>query len=140
MDKKTVFPLSINNYALLFLFVVVAFFSSIGVYAYSSIEEARTNIHHNNRLAAAEELNQSVAHLVNTVTALQKHISNWDELFQQLDNPAYYSYWREYRLLKADILPDYIDNEEVFDRNGRALAFMTDSVFQEKIDITSIET
>ena len=139
MDKKTVFPLSINNYALLFLFVVVAFFSSIGAYAYSSIEEARTNIHHNNRLAAAEELKQSVAHLVDTVTELQKHISNWDELFQQLDNPAYYSYWREYRLLKADILPDYIDSAEVFDRNGRALASMTDSVFPEKIDITSIE-
>jgi len=139
MDKKSIFPLSINNYALLFLFVVATFFSGIGFYAYSSIEQARTNIHHNNRLAAYEELSQSVTHLVNTVTTLQKHISNWDELFQQLDNPAYYSYWREYRLLKADNLPDYIDNAEVFDRNGRALALMTESVFTEKIDITSLE-
>jgi diguanylate cyclase (GGDEF)-like protein len=139
MDKKSIFPLSINNYALTFLFIVAAFFSGIGFYAYSSIEEARTNIQHNNRLAAYEELSQSVAHLVDTVTSLQKHISNWDELFQQLDNPAYYSYWREYRLHKADILPDYIDNAEVFDRNGRALALMADSVFPEMIDVTSLE-
>ena len=140
MDKKTVFPLSINNYALLFLLVVAVFFSSIGFYAYSSIEDARTNIQHNNRLAAYEELSQSVTHLVDTVSSLQKHIANWDELFQQLDNPAYYSYWREYRLLKADILPDYIDNAEVFDRSGRALASLTDSVFPQRIDITSLET
>lgn len=140
MDKKTIFPLSINNYALLFLFVVAVFFSSIGFYAYSSIEEARRNIQHNNRLAAYEELSQSVAHLVDTVSSLQKHIANWDELFQQLDNPAYYSYWREYRLLKADVLPDYIDRAEVFDRNGRALASMPDGVFPESIDITSLET
>ena len=139
MDKKSIFPLSINNYALLFLIIVATFFSGIGFYAYSSIEEARSNIQHNNRLAAYEELSESVAHLVDTVTSLQKQISNWDELFQQLGNPAYYSYWREYRLIKADVLPDYIDNAEVFDRNGRALALMADSVFPEMIDVTSLE-
>lgn len=137
MDKKSIFPLSINNYALIFLLVVAVFFSSIGFYAYSSIEKARMDIHHNNRLAAYEELSQSVDHLVNSVTNLSNQVSNWDELFQQLDNPAYYSYWREYRLLKADVLPDYIDKAEVFDRNGLPLSLMTDSVFPGKIHVTS---
>ena len=112
-DKKSLFTLSISNYALIFLLIVATFFIGIGIYAYSGLEQARSNIHVNNRLAANAELDQAVTNLLDTVSVISKQISNWDEVFQQLDNPAYYSYWRKYRLLNADIIPDYINAAEI---------------------------
>jgi len=144
MDKKSntnndpLFSLSISNYALIFLFIVATFFIGIGIYAYSSIEQARSNIHDNNRLAADEELTQAISYLMGTVSIISTQISNWDEVFQQLENPAYYSYWRKYRLLSADILPDYIESAEVFDRNGNALAELSDSLFPTRIDVRAL--
>ena len=137
-DKNSFFTLSISNYALIFLFFVATFFTGIGLYAYSSLEQARSNIHDNNRLAANEELQQAVATLMNSVTVISSQVSNWDEVFQQLVNPAYYSYWRKYRLLNSDVLPDYIEAAEVFDRNGNALAVLSDSLFPHHIDINSL--
>lgn len=138
-DKKAFLSLSISNYALIFLFIVATFFTGIGLYAYSSIEQARSNIQQNNRLAADEELKQSVSYLMDTVGLVTKQIPNWDEVFQQLENPAYYSYWRKYRLLSAGILPDYIESAEVFDRNGNALAILSDSVFPPRINVKSLQ-
>ena len=139
LDIKPRFLLSISNYALIFLFIVATFFIGIGVYAYSSIEQARSNIHENNHLAAKEELGQAVSYLLDTVGLISINITNWDEVFQQLDNPAYYSYWRKYRLLSADIVPDYVESAEVFDRNGNALAELSDSLFPLRIDVRSLE-
>jgi len=138
MTRKTFFPLTISNYALIFLFIVAVFFIGIGVYAYSSIEQARANIHTSNRFAANEELSQSVSQLTTTVNAISRRVSIWDEVFQQLENPAYYSYWRKYRLLNADVLPDYIQSAEVFDRYGNVLAALPDSLFPARIDVNAI--
>jgi diguanylate cyclase (GGDEF)-like protein len=139
MASKKFFPLTISNYALIFLFIVAVFFIGIGVYAYSSIEHARSNIHTNNRLAANEELSQAINQLTTTVSAISSRISIWDEVFQQLENPAYYSYWRKYRLLNADVLPDYIESAEVFDRYGNALAALPDSLFPARIDVNILK-
>ena len=138
MDKKSLFPLSISNYTLIFLFIVAVFFFGIGAYAYSSIENARSNIHDNNRVAAEEELKHAVSYLTDTVSDVSLQISNWDEVFQQLHNPAYYSYWRKYRLLNADVLPDYIESAEVFDAGGNVLAVLPDSLFPARIDVASL--
>ena len=137
-DKKPLFTLSISNYALIFLFIVATFFIGIGVYAYISLEGARSNIHQNNSLAATAELDQAVSNLLNTVRLVTNEISNWDEVFQQLDNPAYYSYWRKYRLLNADVIPDFINAAEIFDRHGKALAILPDSEFAPHIDVQSL--
>jgi diguanylate cyclase (GGDEF)-like protein len=145
MDKNTtkeatpLFTLSISSYALIFLFVVAVFFTGIGLYAYSSLENAREKIQENDRLAANVELQQAISYLVGSVSVISKQISNWDEVFQQLGNPAYYSYWREYRLLNAGFLPDYIEAAEIYDHNGRALASISDSQFPLHIDVESLE-
>ncbi len=138
-DTTSLFTLSISSYALIFLFFVATFFIGIGIYAYSSLENTRSNIHENDRLAANEELHQAIEYIVSSVSVISVQVSNWDEIFQQLENPAYYSYWRKYRLLNADILPDYIEAAEVFDRNGSALASLSDSLFPVHIDVNSLQ-
>ncbi|MBE9564006.1 MAG: GGDEF domain-containing protein, partial [Proteobacteria bacterium] len=137
-ENKLFISLSISNYALIFLFIVAAFFIGIGAYAYSSIEQARSNIHDSKYLAADEELNQSVSYLIKTMSVISIQISDWDEIFQQLRNPAYYSYWREHRLLSADIMPDYITSAEVYDHSGKVLAELSGSLFPPNIDVNSL--
>ena len=134
MFKVKFFPLSINGYALAFLVLVATLFSGIGWYALISIESAREDIHQSNRQAAVNELNIAVERLLNTLTDISKQIANWDEIFQQLDNPAYYNYWREYRMLSTDVLPEIVQAAEVYNLEGKALTVISDSLFPGQID------
>ena len=138
MRKSTFFPLSISSYALIFLVLVAIFFSMIGIYAFKSIEQARQDIHANNYQIANQEVEKAISSLVHSIHMLSTQVSNWDEVFQQLDNPSYYTYWREHRLLDSGILPDYIATAEVFNRSGSALALLPYSKFPTNININKL--
>jgi len=137
--KKPLFPLSIRNYAVLFLCMVAIFFTGIGFYAYERIDQARSNIQERNLVVAKEEVDLAVKSLLKSLTATIDTVSKWDEAFQQLDSPAYYSYWRKYRLLHAGVLPDYVEAAEIFDAQGRALAQLTDNQFPAKIELDELD-
>ncbi len=138
MFKKSLFPLSISGYALVFLFLVASFFTGIGVYALNSIERARSDIHANNLIAANQEIEHAIELLTDSINRISKDISNWDEIFQQLGNTSYYSYWRKLRMLNSGILPEYIEAAEVFDTQGNALAILSESKFPARINVKSL--
>jgi diguanylate cyclase (GGDEF)-like protein len=131
--------LSISNIALIFLMIVAFFFIGIGVYAYLSLEDARADIRVHNRDIAGEEIVEAVNNIVNIIDTSANNISVWDEVFQQLENPAYYSYWRQYRLLESGIIPDFVTDAEVFNRYGLVLAESTDSPFPSHIDTDDLD-
>ncbi len=120
--------------------LLAVFFSAITLYAINRFEKARFEIEQNNIKLAHEEIILAVSQLINSIDDLSLQIANWDEVFQQLDNPAYYSYWRTHRIFAAKVLPDYIQSAEVFDVNGKALALQSDSGFPEKIDTSQLTT
>jgi diguanylate cyclase (GGDEF)-like protein len=127
-------PLSISTIALIFLALVFTLFSAVGFYGLSSIQKARENIGKKNHEVAREELIQALNHTFQTINSLEKHIAQWDELFQQLENPSYYSYWHNHRLFTSDNLPKYITSAEVFNPNGDVLAILSGSKFDNHID------
>lgn len=127
--------LSISNIALLFLALVFTLFTAVGFYGLNSIETARNNIREQNRLEAINELEQAIRHTIETTESLSTEIAQWDELFQQIENPAYYSYWHNHRLFTSDHLPQYISSAELFGANGDALAILSGSKFAHHIDI-----
>lgn len=132
--SKTILPLSIKGYAFAFLIFAFFLFIGLGWYAIEQIEQAQDNIQRTNRQAAEDELRLSIKSLITRVSKISSTISTWDELFQQLDNSAYYPYWREHRLLQANVLPNYVTAAEIFDRQGKVLVTLTTSKFPQKIN------
>lgn len=126
--------LSISTIALLFLALVFTLFSAVGFYGLNSIESARENIRNNSNRLARDELDQSLKHTIASINAVTVQVAQWDELFQQLDNPAYYSYWYNHRLFTSDQLPKYVSSAEVFDQQGNVLAMLSGSTFDHHID------
>ncbi|MBL7004366.1 MAG: bifunctional diguanylate cyclase/phosphodiesterase [Gammaproteobacteria bacterium] len=132
--------LSIKSYALLFLLLVATFFISLGFYTLNRIDNARTTITQQNYRAAEKELFKALDTLTNNIAKLSHTIATWDELFQQLASPAYYSYWRNHRLLQSAVLPEYIQAAELFDQKGRVLADLEDSRFPSNITLNDLTT
>lgn len=131
-------PLSISTIALLFLALVFTLFSAVGFYGLNSIESARDNIREQNNQAARNELRQAINLTRQTINSLTSQVAQWDELFQQLDNPSYYSYWHNHRMFTSDILPNYITAAEVYNRDGELLAILSGNTFNHYIDVQQI--
>jgi len=131
--------LSIRHYAILFLLLVATFFISVGYFTFNRIDETRLDIDEQSKQSAKKELKSAINNLTNNVMQLTQNIAFWDEVFQQIESPAYYSYWRKYRLLHNDILPDYITSAEVFDIKGYALANLSDTKFPYKIKVNRLK-
>ncbi|MGV6825628.1 MAG: EAL domain-containing protein, partial [bacterium] len=129
MIRQSLFPLSIRGYAILFLGMVILFFAVLGWYLLDSIENTHQDIYAQKHQAARSELELAVDNLVDVFNSQSLGINQWDELFQQIANPSYYSYWREHRLLNADVLPNYVEHAEVYNAQGKALAVLASSVF-----------
>lgn len=130
--------ISINGYAILFLCLVAILFAGIGWYSYQSLENTRANIRNENLDAAKKEIAEAINNFTTQFKILEKDVSKWDELFQQIANPAYFPYWREHRLLNNDIIPKFVTAADVFDRQGKTLAVVNNSVFPQQLDLNNL--
>lgn len=138
MNKRQFPRLSISHYAILFLLLVATFFIGIGYFTLNRIEQTRAEINVQSHESAEKELQFAISGLISDIFKLSEQVSAWDEVFQQLESPAYYSYWREYRLFQNEFFPEYIGSAEVYNINGYALANLPNSKFPYKIDIKSL--
>ncbi len=128
-------PLSINHYTLSFLLLIAMLFVGTAWLGFRSIENTGQGLEQLRQQAARKELEKAIASLVDYLDRLQDRLAGWDELFQQVEQPFYYSYWRQHRLLQAGQLPNQVDQAEVYDASGRVLGHFTGSPFPERIDL-----
>jgi len=132
--KKTLLPLSIRSYTFLLLVLMALLFSALGLESFNRLETVRESIRTENQRAADVELSLSIQMLISELEGLSVKFSNWDEFFQQLSNPSFYPYWREYRMLSSDFLPPYVTAAEAYDSKGFVLSKLTTSLFPQRID------
>jgi len=119
--------LSIRRYALVFGAFVFILCVLLGVLGYQQYRSAVNGIERLELQAARDELNSA---LINTLEDLRTEadaLSDWDELFLQLANPAYYAYWHAYRVQNGTSLgPRFLDLM-LYGPDGAALANLQDS-------------
>ena len=113
--------LSISSYALAFIALLALGLALALTASTREMDRAIATIREEQRLSAAEELRSAVAALVGETEAAAAAIAGWDEARQQLQDPTYYAYWREYRLLHADRLPPATLEADLYDRHGTKL-------------------
>lgn len=115
-------PFSIGTYALWLIAVVLLALSALIVALQNKVESFNQETQLHDQTAAKVELNKAVAHTLTKLRRLVQNTAQQDEIRQQLANPVYYQYWRNYRLMRDDALPPFTRAGEVYDRSGRALA------------------
>ena len=125
--------LSITHYALLFALVILVLFGGYGVFTYLELHKSRQIMRGSLVQAAQQELTQAIDRAVEAGAQDMRRFTEWDEVQQQIANPTYYAYWRKHRMLSTALLPDYVEDAEIYDREGNALAKISESTLPPKL-------
>lgn len=114
--------LSIKAYAIGFIGVVALLFGAISWAMLNKISSARSDIAHSNQFAARMEISEALTQLGEEVKRVGNALSTWDETRQQLDDPGYYTYWRDNRAMDGGVMPAYVEAVELYGSQGKPLA------------------
>ena len=127
---RTLFPLSINTYGILFILLTLISFGSITAYSLLQINEIKVSSETNRSVLATKELENTINDIERDLNVTASQLSEWDELKQQIINPTYYAYWHKSRLPAATFLPSYFKTVEVYDSKGNPLSSKPVSILQ----------
>jgi len=114
--------LSISSYAVIMVVLVVVAFVAYGLFTYREFQRVHADVEATAHAAAREELRLVMDRMLGESEEMADRFAEWEEVSQQLDVPRYYAYWRSYRMFNHSVLPDYVTDAEVYDRDGVALA------------------
>jgi diguanylate cyclase (GGDEF)-like protein len=116
--------LSIANYALIMVALVLLAFLSYGAFTYAEFRRVHADMAATSRAAAQEEIRLVMDQLLQEAEAQADEFAAWEEVGQQLQNPRYYAYWRNRRMMHSKMLSAYVADAELYDRQGSALAIL----------------
>jgi diguanylate cyclase (GGDEF)-like protein len=121
-------PRPIAHYALLLSFVLVGSLGVLAAIVFHDTARLKEQIARTDERLARQELQEAIALLARQADAAAQALMQWDEARQQLDNPAYYAYWRNSRALAAGVLPvaETLDAVDLYDLRGRNLSAVTE--------------
>ena len=125
--------LSIGYYALIMVALVLLAFLSYGAFTYSEFQRIRADMEVTSLAAAEEEVKAAMDQLLQEAEDQADTFARWEEVGQQLRNPRYYAYWRNQRMMHANVLPDYAADAEIYDIDARALAILEGRSLPERL-------
>lgn len=112
----------IAHYALAFLIVLTLALGVMAGVAFRDISELDEQIQRSDEKLAHQELNEAIALLFKSAENTMQTLAQWDEARVQLEDPTYYSYWRNSRAMSAGVLPKTLDAVDLYDLKGRNLS------------------
>ena len=127
---RSIFPLSINTYGILFILLTLVSFGTITAYSLLQIDEIKESSTIETSILAKKELTNTILNIENELNQTAKKLTEWEELKQQLINPTYYAYWQKSRMPSATFLPTYFNTVEVYDKKGIPLSSKPVSILQ----------
>lgn len=130
--------LSIKSYALSFILLYVIVFIISSAIAFFDVQHLNQNISQTHRESGKKELIESINALIDNNKKFTDKFAAWDEVYQQINAPEYYSYWQTHRLFSSDILPDYFNEASIYNASGKSLGQLSTSSLPDQINPDSI--
>ena len=93
-----------------------------GLVAYHQYETAKQTIQDSEQQVAASELEAAIHCTIAILQEEAERFIQWDELYQQLYSPTYFSYWYAHRIRSNPEKQAYFEDLMVYDAEGNALA------------------
>ena len=127
--------LSYRRYALALAGLVALVYLAFGGLAYQQYGEAKRLLAENEAAAAHAELRTLLQRVRWDLAEGVQALAGWEELYQQLARPAYFTYWYTHRIREdgREIAPRFRDLM-LYDRQGKALAQIDGSRLPRRLD------
>ena len=132
--------LSVKQYAIFFALAVTLLVSAFAYQISLNLANTRHKIEISQENAAVHELEHAIDITLANIRQSASMLSQWQEVKQQIGNPAIFAYWYNVRFKKfAFDLQKYTQDLMIYDVNGRALAKIIDNTLPYEIDIQGID-
>lgn len=118
--------LSIRQYAIFSSATILCIFIIFGWYTFHQIELAKASLDEWKLKTISEELNDAITQMTTQGTKAVQKFSEWQEVRQHILNPAFYSYWRDQRMMNGNFLTVDAITANVYNINGQSLVSISD--------------
>ena len=120
-------PLPLSVYAISFVAITLVLFAVLGGLTLRQLDETRVEVQRVQLRSAEQEFLAGIEKVESLAMNTGRALAAWDEVRQQLADSTYYAYWRGYRLMRSDLLPDHVLAAELYGTNGRSLSVSPES-------------
>lgn len=126
--------LSLKQYAILLGAITIMIYSAFGYFTNYQIQAAKVKLAHWKSMTTKEELLNTIdSASAQGLKAAQK-FSEWGEVRQQIQNPGFYGYWRDQRMMSADHLPSNAISANLYNASGESLLSIPPLFLPSRID------
>lgn len=115
-------PVSLARLTFFFLACITLIFIITSSVFFANISRIEKNFAANSEKLARQELTEALVLMENHMLAVKAAVASWDETRQQLEDPTYYAYWRNSRILSSGLLSPSTDAIELYDIQGQTLS------------------
>ena len=115
------FSISGNLILVGYLLISIILVGVISVWMLNHMHTIQDTAQKSNQKAALQEVQQAITRTLVSINEQTIKLENWNEIYQQLNNPVYYDYWRNNRSLSTDILSSYVKTIELYQPDGSTL-------------------
>jgi len=129
---------SVNFYVSIFTLVGLLMLLIIGLNMSHEITSLEHTFAVSHQKYAKRELDRGINNVILRVNEAVNQLAQWDETSQELTDPTYYRFWRQQRLQSTQLIPEYINYIELYDKNGFSL-LQPDSAIMPKLVPASVE-
>lgn len=109
-------------YLTLFLLIVLGIYSCFNYRLFINAENLREQTHQKNKQLAAEEIETASKIAQQRIKSQLERITNWDDIYQQLNDPSYYFYWKENSLKQSGYWYPAFDCLELYGKDKSLLS------------------
>lgn len=126
--------LSIRQYALIVIAITAGIFVGFGAMLIVEFNAVQQDIENTRQEEATKELRGAIQKTLEHMDATLSRLLEWDEVSQNIQDPAYFAYWYNHRLKTAANLPPEMADIMLYTLKGTALAELIDSQMPGEID------
>lgn len=127
-------PLSITLYTALFIGIFLLVLGILGCLTYQEVVRLEEEFHNASQMKAAGEIDQALTAVTKDIERHTREYAAWEEVHQQLQNPVFYAYWYRHRAINRNMLPEYVADIAVYDKDGKVLAETDATQLPQRID------
>lgn len=114
-------PWSVSRYATLYVMLVLLIFIALSSFVYIKLQPILDESAKNQNQLAREELSGALSLAILAAQRSTSAISNWDEARQQIGQPAYYTYWHDYRVKDSGMIDGSVIHVDLYSASGANL-------------------
>jgi diguanylate cyclase (GGDEF)-like protein len=113
--------LSFKQFTGLLSLATLLIYSAFALFSYQQYQTTVDDIHQAELASAQSELKITLQKALGDLQQGVDELAQWDEIFQQISDPLYFSYWYGHRIIDSSALDKRFDEMMLYDAQGKAL-------------------